>query len=542
MTIKIAFAQMNSTVGDLAGNINRMQIFAHEAKEKHDADVIVFPELVISGYHPEDLLSRKDFAESCHQALFQYAQATPDICSIVGTPHFINDTLQNTAVFIQDGKIHTIYSKQKLPNYGVFDEKRYFTAGTSPCVIQLNGIALGICICEDIWTPDVAAQLKAAQADIIISLNASPFEIDKHAVRMQVLQARAQEASLPILYVNCIGGQDAIIFDGDSMLIDAAGNSVMQLPCFEEKLGVFNLDSKKILSSNEVSPQQRLGPSLSVIENIYRALKLGIRDYVQKNGFKKIIVGSSGGIDSAVTLAIAADALGAENVSAVMMPSKYTAKMSLDDADMLAKNLGIQHQTIPITECFNAFLSALSETFKGLPINATEENLQARCRGTLLMALSNKSGALVLITGNRSEMAMGYATLYGDMAGGFAVLKDVYKTQVCQLAEYINREQEIIPHNILVRPPSAELRENQKDEDSLPPYSILDRILTLYLDQELSIEEIGRQGFDGALVKDIVRLIHINEYKRQQAPPGIRIHHRAFGRDRRYPITQRYKG
>ncbi len=538
-SLKIAFAQMNSTVGDIIGNSKKMQIFANEAREKYSADLIVFPELALCGYSPEDLLSRQDFINDCYHALLEYAQATPAICSIIGAPLLDEKALKNAAVFIQHGKIHAIYHKQELPNYGVFDEKRYFTPGNTPCVIQLNGRSLGIAICEDIWSEKVVAQLKQKNAEIILSLNASPFEVDKHKKRIQILQSRTQESALPILYVNCIGGQDELIFDGDSMLVDASGKTVMQLPCFEEALEVFELN-KNIKTSTEMSSQHRLGPSL--ITTIYSALKLGIRDYAQKNGFKHAIVGSSGGIDSAVTLAIAADALGPENVSAVMMPSKYTAQMSLDDAEMLAKNLKIKHQVLPITECFNAFLSTLSEPFKSLPVDKTEENLQARCRGTLLMALSNKQGALVLITGNRSEMAVGYATLYGDMAGGLAVLKDIYKTDVYRLAEYINRDGEIIPNNILVRAPSAELRDNQKDEDSLPPYPVLDQILALYLDEDLSIKDIAHKGFDKTLVKDIVRLIHLNEYKRQQAPPGIRIQHNAFGRDRRYPITQQFKG
>ena len=544
--LNIAFAQMNSTVGDLDGNIKKMQVFANEAKEKHHADLIVFSELVISGYSPEDLLFRKDFIESCYNALLEYAKNTPNICSIAGIPLIYNGMLKNAAVFIQNGKINTIYHKQELPNYGVFDEKRYFTPGNQPCIIQVNEKLLGVAICEDIWTDKVVAQLKNAGAEIILSLNASPFETNKHEKRIEILQARAREVNLPILYVNCVGGQDELIFDGDSMLINAHSETAVQLPCFEEALGCFEL--MDLITphppAGTFSPQREKGLRIdftAIIKSIYFALKLGIQDYARKNGFKKVIVGSSGGIDSAVTLAIATDALGAENVSAVMMPSKYTAQMSLDDAELLAKNLKINHKTISIIECFDAFLSTLSASFKNLPTDKTEENLQARCRGTLLMALSNKLGALVLITGNRSEMAVGYATLYGDMAGGFAVLKDVYKTEVYKLAEYINRNQEIIPNNIIVRPPSAELREDQKDEDSLPPYSILDKILALYLDEELSVSDIVSKGFDKTLVQDIINLIHLNEYKRQQAPPGIRIHHKAFGRDRRYPITQRYK-
>ncbi len=546
--LKIAFAQMNSTVGDIEGNSKKMQLFANEAREKYVADIIVFPELALCGYPPEDLLLRKDFIDQARNTLLSYATATPNISSLVGVPFLEGAVLKNAAAFIQNGKIHTVYYKQELPNYGVFDENRYFTPGDTPCVIQLNGRSLGIAICEDIWIEKVVTQLKKADAEIIISLNASPFEIDKHEKRMHILQSRTQKYALPILYVNCVGGQDELIFDGDSMLMDASGRTVMQLPCFEEALGVFqfNGDNKFFDIGAGLVPALQNGQAPNLprqpIANIYNALKLGIRDYARKNGFENVIVGSSGGIDSAVTLAIAVDALGSENVSSVMMPSKYTAQMSLEDAEKLAKNLKIKHQVLPITECFDAFLTTLSEQFKNLPVDKTEENLQARCRGTLLMALSNKQGSLVLITGNRSEMAVGYATLYGDMAGGFAVLKNMYKTTVYELAEDINSAQEIIPSNILVRPPSAELRDNQKDEDSLPPYPILDQILALYLDEDLSIKEIVCKGFDEALVKDIIKLIHLNEYKRQQAPPGVRVHHKAFGSDRRYPITQKYKG
>lgn len=532
--LNIAFAQINSTVGDFSGNIKKMIEFAENARNNLNADLIVFPELSISGYSPEDLILRKDFIESNHHALLEYAKKTSHINSIVGTIFLDDDELKNAAVFIHHGKIEKTYFKQNLPNYGVFDEKRYFTPGSEPCVISTKDRRMGIAICEDLWTPKVVAQLKKAGAEIILALNASPFEIDKHERRIHMLKARAQEVSLPILYINCIGGQDELIFDGDSMLIDADGNIIIQSPCFEEKLDVFEFPNT-MPSCFSTRPTEK-------IALVYHALKLGIQDYVRKNGFKKVIVGSSGGIDSAVTLAIATDALGSENVNAVMMPSKYTAKMSLEDAESLAKNLKIHHQTLPISNCFEAFLSTLSEPFKNLNSDKTEENLQARCRGTLLMAISNKLGHLVLITGNRSEMAVGYATLYGDMAGGFAVLKDIYKTDVYKLAEYINREHEIIPNNIIMRAPSAELKEDQKDEDSLPPYAILDQILSFYLDDGLSIDEIVKKGFEESLVRDIVRLIHLNEYKRQQSPPGVRIHQRAFGQDRRYPITHRYKG
>lgn len=544
--LNIAFAQMNSTVGDLDGNINKMLNFAREAKEKHQADLIVFPELVISGYSPEDFLFRNDFLEACYNHLLDYANKTSEISSIVGIPFIEDGLLKNAAVFIKNGKIDTISFKQELPNYGVFDEKRYFFPGNSSCLVEINHCKIGIAICEDLWSPKVAAQLKKSGAQMIISLNASPFEIDKSSRRLEMLNARIQELALPILYVNCIGGQDELIFDGGSMLLDAQGNLMIQLPCFEEKCGVFQISNDGKFCNVAAALLCPPGPEngrpqgdrpYESTANVYNALKLGIQDYVRKNGFKKVIVGSSGGIDSAVTLAIAVDALGAENVRSVMMPSKYTAQMSLDDAKSLAENLKINHDVITISNCFDAFESTLKPQFKNLPSDKTEENLQARIRGTLLMALSNKTGALVLITGNRSEMAVGYATLYGDMAGGFAVLKDVYKTQVYQLAEYINQDKIIIPDNIITRPPSAELAEGQKDEDSLPPYSILDEILALYLDEELSIEEIAQKGFDKTLIKEIVRMIYLNEYKRQQSPPGIRIHHKAFGRDRRYPIT-----
>lgn len=540
MTIKIAGAQLNTTIGDLLGNVKKMQLAAKEAQEKYAADLIIFPELVISGYPPEDLLFRNDFLLACEQAVLDYAATTPNICSIIGTPWLDHGVLKNAAIVTQNGKLQNIYFKQTLPNYGVFDEKRYFTCGMMPCVISIKNTSIGIAVCEDLWVPETAMQLKKAGAEIIVSLNASPFEIGKQEKRVMVLRERIHETKLPIFYVNHVGGQDDLLFDGGSILLNASGDIIMQSPCFTEDTSVFEFNTQsQTLNTIKNTPAASLNP----IEEIYQALKLGLHDYVRKTGFKRVLVGSSGGIDSAVTLAIAVDALGAENVTSVMMPSKYTAQMSLEDAKQLAKNLIISHHVISIENCFTSFLTTLEPLFDDLPFDKTEENLQARTRGTLLMALSNKWNNLVLITGNRSEMAVGYATLYGDMAGGFAVLKDVYKTQVYGLANYINRQQEIIPQNIITRPPTAELRENQKDEDSLPPYHILDQILSMYLDEEKSLAEIMATGFEARLVQDIIHSLHLNEYKRQQAPIGSRIHHQAFGRRaRRYPITQGYKG
>lgn len=537
----IAYAQLNLTVGDISGNIGKLIQYSQQAKVNHHADLIVFPELSVCGYLPEDLMFRRRFIADCKLGLNKFIQHCPDnLTAIVPLPILHNNKLMNAAAVIQNGGIVQYCFKQALPNYTVFDEKRYFSPGDSACVFKINNHKIGVAICEDLWTPAVAKQLREKNAEMIICVNASPYEVNKYQERLEIIKQRISETNLPVLYVNNTGGQDELVFDGGSVLINQDHKVIVNSPRFIEDIQHFQFSKinsdlpdlyKKITSSIIGKP----------IENIYQALVLGVRDYVTKNNFKGVIVGSSGGIDSAVTLAVATEALGADKVTAVMMPSCYTASMSLDDAESLANNLNIDHHVIPIKNVFENFIEILSPQFRDLPTDTTEENIQARCRGTILMALSNKTGKLVLTTGNRSEMAVGYATLYGDMAGGFAVLKDVYKQRVYELAEHINSDREIIPNRIITRPPSAELAPDQKDEDSLPPYEILDNILALYLDEELSQHEIIQRGFSPEIVNKIVKLVVLNEYKRRQAPPGIRINHRAFGRDRRYPITNRYQ-
>lgn len=537
MTLRIAGAQLNNTLGDLPGTLQKMLQAATYAQQQH-ADLLVFPELVISGYPADDLWLRHDFIEACHKTLVTYAAATPHLYSVVGTPWLDNGILKNAAVITAHGKVQVVYYKQKLPNYGVFDEARYFTPGDAPCVLSLNHTQIGISICEDLWTPEVAQQLKSAGAMLLISLNASPFEITKHAQRTHTLQQRVAETGLPIFYLNAVGGQEDLVLEGDSMLLDASGCVALRMPRFVKGYGVFDFDP---LSATSITTATPLATVLTPMAAMHQTLMLGLRDYVRKANFQRVIVGSSGGIDSAVTLALAVEALGAENVTSVMLPSPYTAAISLRDAEKLAKNLHIRHEVIPITDCFHTLLTTLQPLFHGLKADKTEENLQARCRGTLLMALSNKWNSLVITTGNRSELAVGYATLYGDMAGGFAALKDVYKTEVYQLADYINRAQEIIPSSILTRAPTAELKDQQRDDDTLPPYAVLDEILTQYLDEGRSLEDVLVPGADSATVREIIRLVHFNEYKRQQAPIGCHLRPQAFSRRaRRYPMTQRF--
>ena len=537
-TLNVAYAQINTTVGDILSNTAKIISYANNAFFELNADIVIFPELSICGYLPEDLIFRKKFMNDCKNALEHFAKTCPaGLTAIIPLPIFHHHQLMNSAAIVQNNKIVDYCFKHALPNYAVFDEKRYFSPGQEVCVINVKSYRIGIAICEDLWSPHLACQLKEKGAEIIFSTNSSPFESNKYQERISVLKQRIAETKLPILYVNNIGGQDELIFDGGSMLLDKKGEVVQRAPRFKEALLCFHLENEKISVTASTKPTTES----STIKNIYDALVLGVRDYVGKNKFNGVIIGSSGGIDSAVTLAIAVAAVGAANVTAVMMPSCYTASMSLEDAEALAGNLNINHHVIPIKNIFESFLDTLNPQFSGLPVDTTEENIQARCRGTILMALSNKTGNLVLITGNRSEMAVGYATLYGDMAGGFAVLKDVYKQQVYELAEYINQAYEIIPRRVITRAPSAELAPDQKDEDALPPYDTLDKILSLYLDEELSHYEIVQRGFADDTVRRIIKLVVSNEYKRRQSPPGIRINHQAFGRDRRYPITNCYQ-
>jgi NAD+ synthase (glutamine-hydrolysing) len=529
-------AQLNPLVGDIQGNKQKILQSIRQAVDDLHAGCIIFSELVLTGYPPEDLLLRPDFLEECEQAVTEIAQACNNIFAIVGTPCRNNGELFNAAYVLHDGDVLDIAKKQCLPNYSVFDEERYFSPGDKPCVITLgHGIKAGITICEDIWCEEPAMQLADAGANMIFNLNASPYHLHKHAQRISTLQQRCQQTTLPIIYVNQIGGQDELVFDGASMAMDATGQVTALAPAFEE--GLYPLE---IVSGIKGVVDRVEGLYCEYVDDesmLYRALVTGVRDYIDKNSFSGALLGLSGGIDSALTLAIAVDALGAERVSAIMMPSRYTSDMSLVDAQAEAEALGVSYHVIAIEPAFNAFREMLSEMFSGVAQDVTEENLQARSRGVVLMAISNKLGRMVLTTGNKSEMAVGYATLYGDMAGGFAPLKDVYKTMVYRLAKYRNSLSAVIPENVIVRPPSAELAPDQTDQDSLPAYDVLDDVLQRYIEDDRSVADIAQAGHAIRLVADIVRRVDMNEYKRRQAPPGIKITERAFGRDRRYPIT-----
>ncbi len=535
MTITIALAQINTTVGDFKGNRKKIIAAARQARDQLQADLIVFPELTITGYPPEDLLFRQDFIALAEQNMQKLRQEIDGIDLVVGFPHQQDGNLYNSAAVIREGRIEHLYHKQKLPNYGVFDEQRYFTPGGQPCVFECNHTRLALTICEDIWHDDIVSQNHQAGADIILTLNASPFHAGKIHQREQIICEQAQKASLPIVYVNQVGGQDELVFDGASFVVDAEGKIVFRAKEFEEQVSAVTFSQKTPAPAD-------CAPLYQPIASEYTALVLGVRDYVRKNGFKGALLGLSGGIDSALVLAIAVDALGADNVEAVLMPSRYTQDMSNEDAVKEAEALGVKYHIIPIEPAVNAFNEMLAPVFAGSRKDTTEENIQARCRGILLMALSNKQGKLLLTTGNKSEMSVGYATLYGDMAGGFAPIKDVPKLLVYQLAEYRNSLSPVIPQRVIDRPPSAELAPDQIDEDSLPPYSVLDPILEMYVEQDKSAADIIAAGFRPEDVHQAISLVDRNEYKRRQAPPGVRITPRAFGRDRRYPIASAYRG
>ena len=534
--IVTALAQINPLVGDIAGNTRLVLQVAERAVTTFGAHLVVFPELTLTGYPPEDLLLRPSLEIRVTRALAELCDYTANHAAalIVGYPKRTAQGLLNMAGVIHNGKIVAEYAKQHLPNFQVFDEKRYFTEGSGIVCVELAGAKIALSVCEDIWHSGPALQAKAAGADVLINLNASPFHANKQSEREALLQQRAQEAGIPIVYVNQVGGQDELIFDGGSMVLSAEGDLLHRAPLFAESLtavtATFNAGKLQFKASD-------LAPNPSHLPCVYQALVLGVRDYVNKNRFKGIVLGLSGGIDSALTLAVAVDALGAERVEAVMMPFKYTSTLSQDDAAEQARRMGVKYSSISIEPIFNAFSAALAGEFEGLKADTTEENLQARSRGVILMAISNKKGFLVLTTGNKSELAVGYCTLYGDMAGGFDVLKDVPKIEVFELAKYRNRLGDVIPESVITRPPSAELAPDQKDEDSLPPYPILDEILRLYIEHDQSAEAIIAQGFSEAEVKRVLRLVDINEYKRRQAAIGPRLTQRGFGRDRRYPIT-----
>ncbi|MCX7174238.1 MAG: NAD+ synthase [Proteobacteria bacterium] len=537
--LRIAIAQINCIVGDFAGNARLILDVAARAQAL-GADLLVTPELALCGYPPEDLLLRPDFYRAAARELRQLAetaaQRAPGIALLVGHPEEHAGRRFNAASLLREGRVETTYRKYLLPNSEVFDEERYFDAGEAPCVIIVKGVRCGVNVCEDVWAPGAAEAARQAGAEILLVLNASPYHLNKQAQRYEVLRARIAATGMPAIYVNLVGGQDELVFDGASFAIDDMSRLTHQLPPFEEALEIAEYANGKLLPG-------RIEATPSIEAEAYAALKLGVRDYLGKNGFPGAIIGLSGGVDSALTLAIAADALGADKVRAVMMPSPYTAQMSLDDARAIAGNLGVRYEEISIAPAMERFAALLEPSFAGVasnPTDTTEENLQARIRGTILMALSNKTGAIVLTTGNKSEMAVGYATLYGDMAGGFAVIKDIYKIFVYRLCRYRNSVRPDIPENILTRAPTAELKPGQTDQDTLPPYATLDAIIEAYMEQDLSPREIVAMGHAESDVRRVVGLLRRNEYKRRQSPVGIRITRRGFGKDWRYPITSRY--
>jgi len=535
--LHIIIAQLDFMVGDIDGNATQILNAARRAKDEFNADVIVFPELTLTGYPPEDLLFRASIRTRVEKALARLCDQLPgDLYTLVGYPRGLDEKLYNSAGVIHQGKLIAEYHKQELPNYLVFDEKRYFQPGDQACVVSIKDIPVGITICEDIWHSGPMTQARNAGARLMLNLNASPFHLGKEQERAGLLEKRAREGDMPIVYANLVGGQDELVFDGGSSVVNADGAMVFRAPAFEAGLYpvAFRYD-------NEIEPlAMPVEPDQTVEQSAYNALVLAVKDYVNKNGFKGAVLGLSGGVDSALTLAIAVDALGAERVEAVMMPFRYTSQMSLDDAEEEATALGVPYHIRPIEPMYEAFMQTLAPDFEGTARDTTEENLQARCRGVMLMALSNKKRYIVLTTGNKSEMAVGYATLYGDMAGGFDVLKDVPKTLVFRLCEYRNKltpDNPPIPQRVIDRPPSAELAPDQKDEDSLPPYPELDAILEFYVERDLSADAIVAKGYDRETVQRVLRLVDLNEYKRRQAAVGTKITSRAFGRDRRYPIT-----
>ncbi|MFU9002807.1 NAD+ synthase [Proteus sp. TSJ240517] len=526
--LKLTMAQLNWVVGDIEGNCERM---LSTVKAQEDTDLVMFSELALCGYSPEDLLFRPDFQQRCETQLTRLEQASKKTAIVVGHPWWQNGKIYNALSFFYKGELQARYFKQQLPNYGVFDEKRYFQQGNERCVVPFKGYHLGLLICEDIWINEPIDALKQAGADLVLSINASPYNREKPHVRTQLIKEHCQRTHLPVIYLNQIGGQDELVFDGCSKVFDERGTITHRLAAFDEQTTIVEFDELNII------PMADPAPELSPLAQVYQALVLATRDYVIKNGFKGAILGLSGGIDSGLTVAIAADALGKESVQAVMMPFRYTSEMSIHDAKEQADLLGVEFDTVSIEPMFDAFMAQLAPMFKDTAADTTEENLQARCRAVILMAMSNKRRRLVLTTSNKSESAVGYSTLYGDMAGGFDVLKDVPKTLVFELSKYRNTLSPAIPQRVIDRPPSAELAPGQTDQDNLPPYDILDAILEGYVEQDKSVFDLVAAGFDEATVRKVIKLVDINEYKRRQAPVGPRITSRNFGKDRRYPIT-----
>ncbi len=550
--INIVMVQDVFQVGDIKNNADKIINAAIKASGQ-GADLVVFPELALTGYPPEDLLHRQGFlAQTKHESLRiqqSLKESIGDTGVVFGLPYEHSGNLYNAAIYLENGIVKHFYFKQSLPNYAVFDELRYFVAGSEntskSTVIDVKGHKIGLLICEDVWQRSIVKQSKNNGAQAIIVLNASPFHINKHAERVAILQDHASQFDLPIMYLNMTGGQDELVFDGDSLAVNRHAKLITRAKLFEADTVNIIFDGKDIVCKRPQAQQSRSPQSLRAMPSsdamVYKALVTGVRDFVHQNGFTGVVIGLSGGVDSALTLAIAVDALDAKNVEAVMMPSRYTADISLQDAQAQAATLGVGYDVIPIENVFKSFLNTLAPVFADAAVDTTEENIQARCRGLMLMAISNKKGRMVLTTGNKSEMAVGYATLYGDMCGGFAPIKDVCKTLVYKLCRYRNSVSAVIPERVLTRPPSAELREDQCDQDSLPDYAILDRILELSVEQDKSIDDCVAQGLDREDVLQVITLVQRNEHKRRQSAPGIRITRRAFGRDRRYPITSGYR-
>jgi NAD+ synthase (glutamine-hydrolysing) len=573
--LRIGLCQINTTVGDIEGNTKKILDYIAKGK-KMGADLLVFPEMAVTGYPPEDLLLMPKFIDANLKAIQTIAKSTSSITAIVG---FVNKDgdIFNSAALLHNGKLLDAYSKIYLPNYGVFDEDRYFQVGKENFIFTLKSTPIGVSICEDLWYPGdpIRTQALYGGAELIVNISSSPYHTGKIGFREKMISTRASDNAAIVAYCNLVGGQDELVFDGGSMIFDQKGDLIIRGKQFEEDLVMADLNMeavfrmrlhdprirrertseeerglRKIALSNQIRPNRRKpalprrdSKPLARLAEIYTALVLGTGDYIRKNGFKTVLIGLSGGIDSALTAAVAVDALGKKGVVGVTMPSQYSSKESMEDSELLAKNLGIRLLKIPITEIFQSYLKTLSPSFKGLKPDVTEENIQARIRGNILMALSNKFGWLVLTTGNKSEMSVGYCTLYGDMAGGYAVLKDVPKTLVYELTTFRNKKEgrDIIPRRVFTKPPSAELRPNQKDEDSLPPYPVLDPVLQAYVEEDKGLEEIAKMGFKESLIKDVINMVDRNEYKRRQSPPGVKITHRALGKDRRLPVTNKYR-
>ena len=574
-TLRIGLCQINTTVGDIEGNTKKILDYISKGK-KVGADLLVFPEMAVTGYPPEDLLLMPKFIEANLRAVNKIAKATTSITAIVGFVHKDGDIF-NSAALLHNGKMIDVYSKTYLPNYGVFDEDRYFQVGKENFIFTLKSTPIGLSICEDLWYPGdpIRTQALYGGAELIVNISSSPYHAGKSIFRDKMISTRASDNMAMVVYCNLVGGQDELVFDGGSLIIDQKGELMVRGKQFEEDLVLADLDMEAVFRMRLHDPRirrerfseeekglrkielpaqihsakkwppipKRDQKPLDRLAEIYTALVLGTGDYIRKNGFQRVLIGLSGGIDSALTAAVAVDALGKQGVVGVAMPSQYSSKESLEDAKLLAKNLGIRFLTIPITEIFQAYLKTLSPSFKGLKPDVTEENIQARIRGNILMALSNKLGWLVLTTGNKSEMSVGYCTLYGDMAGGYAVLKDVPKTLVYELTKLKNKKEKrnIIPKRVFIKPPSAELRPDQKDEDSLPPYPVLDPILQAYVEEDKGVEDIAKMGFKERLIKEVIQMVDRNEYKRRQSPPGVKITHRALGKDRRLPVTNKYR-